>query len=55
MGFGGIGRAAAMSDTSSGNDWELVTGVISSHPSLDSTSNDAGVEGGAEGGPDGGN
>uniref|UniRef100_A0A7I4EKW1 DUF6821 domain-containing protein n=1 Tax=Physcomitrium patens TaxID=3218 RepID=A0A7I4EKW1_PHYPA len=42
-----------MSDTSSGNDWELVTGVISSHPSLDSTSNDAGVEGGAEGGPDG--
>ncbi|KAG0566932.1 hypothetical protein KC19_7G097800 [Ceratodon purpureus] len=44
-----------MSDTSSGNDWELVTGALSSHASsAASSSADGGAEGGGDGAGEGG-
>jgi hypothetical protein len=44
-----------MSDTSSGNDWELVAGALSSHASsAASTSADGGGEGGSGGAGEGG-
>ncbi|XP_024396796.1 uncharacterized protein [Physcomitrium patens] len=43
-----------MSDTASGNDWELVSEGLSSHPSSASSSSDAGADGAVERGAEGG-